>query len=240
MTFFRGGGALILLASNGAESSAATLIGALVQLLWVLLAAYVAWKLLPSIIAVVDKRDVYVEIGGMKVKLAKALEQVQSQGQGLTMDVLKGPGAEPATLRNAAPASAAKLEESPRRILWVDDNPTNNAFCMKQLRESGIDIVFARSTREAREILKNTRVRAVISDIHRIEDGIEAPTAGLELARLLREEDDKLPVMFFTSTDAARRNEAAAREVGALGITSSAVELFRMLETVGVRIGERV
>jgi CheY-like chemotaxis protein len=81
-----------------------------------------------------------------------------------------------------AQAVADALQDG--QILWVDDEPENNAYERRILRSFGVLIDPARSTDEALAMLRGGQYHAVISDMTR--GG--APHAGLQLLEHMREE----------------------------------------------------
>ena len=110
-------------------------------------------------------------------------------------------------------------------MLWVDDNPQNNAAEMATLRDLGFAIETASSTDLAIVALDRFPADVVISDMSRGTDD----RAGLLLVAQLRGKKIDTPVIFYvgTVTD-ARRQEAA--KVG-VRVTSSASELAGMVSS---------
>ena len=123
-------------------------------------------------------------------------------------------------------SSQAPASQPPRgRVLWVDDNPQNNAAEMATLRDLGFAIETASSTDLAIVALDRFPADVVISDMSRGTDD----RAGLLLVAQLRGKKIDTPVIFYvgTVTD-ARRQEAA--KVG-VRVTSSASELAGMVSS---------
>ena len=102
-------------------------------------------------------------------------------------------------------------------ILWVDDNPRNNAGIVRALADRGIRVDAVRSTREALERVSTTSYALIISDVGRTEDGTNHPKAGVELLQALRERNVTTPVVVFTGgrgmEHAKELEEAGARLV---------------------------
>jgi CheY-like chemotaxis protein len=121
----------------------------------------------------------------------------------------------------------------PRRVLWVDDVPENNAYEIARLRDDGVEVVGATSTDEALQILVNQRlaVRVVISDMGRKESGTYRPRAGAMLTEQLRAAGIATPIFIYSSAKGVERAREEVLAVGGNGATSSMVELFEMIRS---------
>lgn len=149
--------------------------------------------------------------------------------RGIVGSGLAASGAPEGLEARSAQAEAGAKPAGPRSILWVDDNPRNNAALADQLRRMDNEVELALSTNDARRMLASKRYDAVISDMGRTEDGKHRPDAGLDLLKWIRERGDKLPVVFFTTRKTAESRAEDVREAGGTAITSSSFELFRAL-----------
>ena len=111
------------------------------------------------------------------------------------------------------------------RILWVDDFPNNNFAITELLRNQGYFIDYALSTAEALVCLNRAKYDLVISDMGRIENGTNNPNAGIELVKLIREKNNKMRIVIFTSVENAKKKK---QEVDGLKIkmTSSSSRLI--------------
>lgn len=108
-----------------------------------------------------------------------------------------------------------------RSILWVDDRPANNALAVRALRKFKLDVVERTSTDQAMAALAERRFDLVISDMGRGAD----MRAGYDLLARIRETDDAIPFLIFSSSDKAQhRQEALDR--GAQLSTNSIIELI--------------
>jgi len=85
-------------------------------------------------------------------------------------------------------------EDALGRVLWVDDNPGNNAAETRFLERRKIAVYEAISTEEALAMLAMYEYRAVISDMNRGDK----PLAGLELVREMRRRGDSTPFYLYT------------------------------------------
>ncbi len=80
------------------------------------------------------------------------------------------------------------------RVLWVDDNPANNADERQHFEQQRIAVYEATSTEDALMLLSMYQYGAVISDMGRADDSL----AGLKLLQLMREQGDKTPFFLYT------------------------------------------
>ncbi|KAI9330147.1 hypothetical protein DFJ73DRAFT_859248 [Zopfochytrium polystomum] len=110
--------------------------------------------------------------------------------------------------RSPAPSSTTTAGRKKQAVLWVDDQPSNNAHLVRRVQsESDVEVILATSTRQAMSIVAQLRPRLVaeydlriITDMHRIEEGgAEAPLAGIDLVRELHSLRLRLKVLLFTS-----------------------------------------
>jgi CheY-like chemotaxis protein len=212
--------------------TAARIIEALGSLLWPLLLAVVLFRLvphLPGLIADVREalrtRAFKVKVGGAELSVEQATEQLRRQVTDLQSQVA-------AQLVERSPAAAAAPWPSQGRptVLWVDDKPEANALEIAKLRDDGVEVLQARSTAEATDVLTLRRgVQVVITDLGRVEDGEYRPHAGLTLLRQLREAGFEQPVLVYTSARGVERDREDAVAAGAQRVTASPTELFAAL-----------
>jgi CheY-like chemotaxis protein len=143
-------------------------------------------------------------------------------------------GSDPDRLGDFLSEQIAKMaEQSPKqdersisgsRILWADDNIAHNLFEMHYLQRLGARIETATTTEEALRVLDKDRFDLVISDMHRVEDGVEEPKAGLKLLEALRSRRH-IPLVFYTANAVLLRDDPAVSAYGAAA-TDTANELF--------------
>ncbi len=124
------------------------------------------------------------------------------------------------SVQEAAPTIAASAHRS--RILWVDDQPENNANVRRALETVGLTIALALSTDEALARVGNQEFALVISDMRRKE----GPKEGYVLLEHLRARGDQTPFLIYASGSSAEFT-AEARRRGAPGSTNSPNELFQ-------------
>ena len=117
-----------------------------------------------------------------------------------------------------------------QRVLWVDDRPEGNRFEISALAKLQIEVVTARSTDEALELIAadSEGFGLVISDWQRAG---EPAKAGLRLLAQLREAGMDWPLVFYHGADTAQRSRRAAqaRTAGALGEAVLPSELMALV-----------
>jgi CheY-like chemotaxis protein len=128
--------------------------------------------------------------------------------------------------------SSTREEESLTggRILWVDDNIRHNLFAMNYLQRLGAEVETAATTEEALRSLHASRFHLIITDMHRIEHGVEKPHAGLELLRKVSPRHRNALVV-YTSNASLWRENAEISEYGAV-VTDTASDLFAEVKKI--------
>jgi CheY-like chemotaxis protein len=238
---------------GGQRMTAARVIEAIGSLLWPLLAAVVLIKVVPHIPGVVADlrramrtRAFTVKVGGVELSVEEATEQLRRQVTDLQTHMaaqLAEPGevappdrAGPPASPGAGPAGVeapARPDQGPPTILWVDDDPDAHTLELAKLRDDGVEVLLARSTAEAMDVLSLRRgVRAIVTDLGRAEDGEFRSHAGLALLRQLHEAEQDQPVLVYTSPRRVELDRQDALDAGATAVTSSPIELFASLRRV--------
>ncbi|HEU4397261.1 MAG TPA: hypothetical protein VFU54_05415 [Actinomycetota bacterium] len=214
--------------------TAARIIEALGSLLWPLLLAVVVFRVVPHLPGLLaDLREALrtrafkVKIGGAELSVEQAAEQLRRQVSDLQSQM-----AAQLVERGASRAAAAAPRPYQGRptVLWVDDKPEGNALELAKLRDDGVEVLQARSTAEAMDVLTLRRgVQAIVTDLGRVEGGEYRPHAGLALMRQLREAGFEQPVLVYTSARGVARDREDAVAAGAERVTASPTELFAAL-----------
>jgi len=210
--------------------TAARIIEAIGSLLWPLLVAVVLVRVLPLVPGVVADlrralrtRAFAVKIGGAELSVEEATEQLRRQVTDLQTHMASQLAGDAGAGAAAAPAGGQERAA----VLWVDDNPDANALELAKLRDDGLEVLLARSTAEAMDVLSLRRgVRAIVTDMGRSEDGEYRSHAGLALLRQLREAEQDQPVLVYTSARRAELDHRDALDAGATVVTASPTELF--------------
>ncbi|GAA1172907.1 response regulator [Ornithinimicrobium humiphilum] len=108
------------------------------------------------------------------------------------------------------------------RILWVDDNPSNNRSEMAALHALGMHVTLSTSTEEALGQMASVGAfDLVISDMGRPGDR----RAGYTLLDTLRQRGDRTPYVIYASSRSRDDFDEAVRR-GALGCTNRPDELI--------------
>jgi CheY-like chemotaxis protein/outer membrane murein-binding lipoprotein Lpp len=204
---------------------------------WPVLLVLIGWRLYPTIRNVIESRGFTVKAGGAEITVQQASDQLAVQVDDLRTQV----STLRAQLDSVAPNGDAAAYHSPtdtvsqlRRVLWVDDHPENNAFEIAALRRRGVEIIEAKSTRQAESILNSGQpVDAVITDMGRDEEDGFKPDAGLELIGKVTGPGAGIPAVVYTSANALARTRDSAMGAGATGATSSGTELLDILGRLG-------
>jgi len=219
------------------------LVEALSKVAWPLLAVYLLWKLFPAVLRVVESRAFKVKVGEMEISVQDASDQLQVQVSDLQkkVEALRGkfdqtnaPGPDAVAGPQSRPTACARPSSVPRRLLWVDDQPSNNAFEVARLKAEGIEVVEAKTTEEAMRIAVAGRspISAVISDMGRREGGEYRAKAGVQLIRALQAAGIDVPVFVYSSQRYIERTRDDVLQAGGAEATASPVELFELLHRV--------
>ena len=235
--------------------TAARIIEAIGSLLWPLLVAVLLIRVIPHIPGVVADlrkamrtRGFTVKVGGVELSVEEATEQLRrqvtdlqthmasqlaAQGVAVPSGPPAAPGAPPGTEAEAPTPGTPAAGAERATILWVDDNPDANALEVAKLRDDGLEVLVARSTAEAMDVLSLRRgVRAIVTDLGRSEDGEFRSHAGLALLRQLHEAEQDQPVLVYTSARRVELDRQDALDAGAAAVTASPTELFAALRRV--------
>lgn len=163
--------------------------------------------------------DNYVKMQMTAVaSLGAASAKTQTPGSEAAMDSLVE------AVLSAIPAGSKFASGWKKHILWVDDRPDNNIHERLAFEAIGLRFSLVLSTDEAFEKLAKNQYAAIISDMGRRE----GPREGYVLLDRLREEGDRTPLFFYSSSN-AREHKLETRERRGQGCTNNAQELFGMI-----------
>jgi CheY-like chemotaxis protein len=218
----------------------ARIIEAVGSLLWPLLVAVIVFRLAPHVPDLVADlrramrtRAFTVKIGGAELSVEEATEQLRRQVTDLQTHMASQLAAREVGAEPGAVAAGPVADQARATVLWVDDDPAANALEMAKLRDDGVEVLQARSTAEAMDVLTLRRgVRAIVTDLGRNEGGEFRPHAGLALLRQLREAELDQPVVVYTSIRGVELDRQDALDAGAAVVTASPTELFAALTRV--------
>lgn len=113
-----------------------------------------------------------------------------------------------------------------KKVLWVDDLPSNNVFERRTLERRGIRFAISTSTDDALGKLLRNNYDAIISNMGRPPDSRAGYTLLGEVKRL----DINIPFIIYSSSDAPE-HKAEARARGAFGATGTPGILFNLVTT---------
>jgi CheY-like chemotaxis protein len=151
---------------------------------------------------------VEAELRGKIKSLERAVERQQTAS-----DVL---------FKAGSPASGQPAAPDKRRVLWVDDNPSNNESIAVLLQGLGAEVEVALSTDQALAKLQESTYDLIISDMGRVE----GRDAGLDLLQKIRLKPDRTPFVIYASGNAVSRTRERALNLGALDAVASPTALM--------------
>jgi CheY-like chemotaxis protein len=138
--------------------------------------------------------------------------------------------------RSATERAALALVDVPdqKRVLWVDNMPSNNARESAALATLQVEVVAVTSTAAGLKRLDTDRepFDLIISDWSRPEPLGGAPSAGMRLLRELKAGSHALPVIFYHGTFDPKRRRALREQAtkgGAFGEAVRPDELFALV-----------
>ena len=207
------------------------LLQALGALAWPVLAAVVLWKLFPLMKEIAKSRAFTIKVGTMELSVQEATEQLRTNLEDLQRKVEELRAQAGNQTATVTPAPPHRLTVVPRRVVWVDDKPANNALEIARLRDDGVEVIQVTSTEDALRVLvvEQLAVRAVISDMARREHSQLNWKAGIELIQQLRKAGLSIPIFIYGSARALEKTRDEVLAVGGNGATASSIELYEML-----------
>lgn len=116
-----------------------------------------------------------------------------------------------------------------RRVLWVDDYPSNNEAIIDLYRAEGVEFDLALNTAQALELLGKKEYDLIISDIGR---GSEKDAGIRMLREIKRQFTTASPILIFSSVQAVRKFAQIAKKEGALFVTDSPLEAIQKMTEV--------
>jgi len=239
---------------DGHVEAIAKLLEALSPLAWVGFAVFVVWKFKPLIEKLLVSGRMEIEIAGQKLSIAQVtanngenisdlqarlakLEAVVlptevlelSAPPAATPDAVETPGRDAGEPDDRPSARAPDHRPSPKTILWVDDEPGNNAFLVERFRAEGHVVVTCRTTADAIERLAAARYDRIISDLGRVEHGVDRPLAGREFVEEVRRRRIDTPILIFGASRAyLMRDDLIA--AGATAVTTSGIDVAKFVD----------
>jgi CheY-like chemotaxis protein len=211
---------------------ATALIDALAGLAWPLFASVVLWRLLPEIKNIFQNRHFTIKVGDNELTVQQFSDGIVETTADIQERLVAVSGSDQGD--GARDQSEQPQSDVLRRILWVDDNPSGNAYMAAQFEALGLQVVQVVSTTEGIQAMDSAQppFDAVLSDMGRTETARYNSDAGLDLIHAIRGTGDTTPIFVCSNRRTlARKDEILA--AGANGVTRSRAELFAMLREVG-------
>lgn len=135
-----------------------------------------------------------------------------------------------ARLANAGAVPAA-VTSGGARVLWVDDDPSNNAKQIEILTQRGVHVTTAVNTTDALARYDPARYDVVVSDMGRPEGPNReyVPRAGLSLLTQLRARTPTVQFILYTTSRSATAYGDEARADGAYAVITETDQLVKVL-----------
>ena len=201
---------------------------AIAQFSWPITVVILALIFRKFLITLTKKDQMTIKVAGMEISVAQATKQTgvelsDIQSRLAALEEVKKEQGENGEL----PPETATLPNY-TSLLWVDDYPSNNAFLIEKLERDGVHIRKELSTDSALAALKSDSFDLVISDLGRVENGVDNPLAGLDFVRETKAAGLNLPILIFAGTRGIQ-NRDRLLTAGATEVTSSSVDVFRFI-----------
>ncbi|UIJ71285.1 response regulator [Aurantimonas sp. HBX-1] len=117
-----------------------------------------------------------------------------------------------------------------KRILWVDDYPSNNAFIVNNLKGRNFDVDISIDTEDALNRFESLDYSMIVTDLGRKERGINNPLAGFELIKKVRNINANIPILVFAGSRGVEMRDDLI-SAGATDVTSSGIEVMKFINT---------
>lgn len=212
----------------------ADLLSAIADLLWpitALILLVLIYRPVSRMIGQIANRGGTIKIGEFELSLPEIAQQQQVSISDLQAQVAElkktiEAGAVAAGNQSTIAETKAAGMRADKRILWVDDHPENNGSLQAALVDQGFEIENVLSTEAAFQHFSPGAFHVIISDMARGMDR----SAGLNLARSIRQKDPAQKFAIYCGADNARRLAGREAENGVDLITASPIELMSFLK----------
>lgn len=203
---------------------------ALSNFAWPVVAAVVLYRFQPLVAALLQRDNMQIKVGGLELSVQDA---AKAHGKNIVeiqqrLAAIEANSTIPQNF-NSEKEGRENINRKDRSILWVDDFPSNNAFLVDSLREKHVDVVLSLGTEDAMEKLKYRKFGAIITDLGRIENGVDNPNAGFDLIARIKSSGDDVPILVFAGRRALEKRRALL-EAGAENATNSGVDVLAFVE----------
>ena len=197
-------------------------------LVWPAIAVWAVFIFRVPLTAVIGKATSLKLPGGIELTVSQAASAVAA---GAALGKQAAEQNQPVSSAAVEKIAKAVAQPVPRiadhnRVLWVDDNPSNNTSLQKAFERLGIEVDIALSTEQALQRLAEHTYDVIISDMRRGSDS----TAGASLLQYLQEKNVRTPAIIYAGTwAAAHRDDTAA--LGAALITNDPSQVYSYVLT---------
>lgn len=203
---------------------------------------FLGWKFLPDLRSLLRNRDIDLEVAGNKISVQRATHKIgedvaelQARIAHLEEAISRSDQSTGQEMKPHHELEKTHLEperagmEGRRRILWVDDFPSNNAFIVENLKGRDFEVDIKLNTEDAVKIFTALDHQLIITDLGRMENGIDNPLAGLDLISAIRRVNAEVPIIVF----AGKRGVAMREELigaGASAVTASGIDVMKLID----------
>jgi CheY-like chemotaxis protein len=220
--------------SNEEDVMDAALLSAIADLLWpitALILLVVIYRPVSRMIGQISHRGGTIKIGEFELSLPEIAQQQQvsiSDLQAQVAELKKTFETNSAAVGTKSIIAETKsvTTRGGKRILWVDDHPENNGSLQAALADQGFEIQNALTTESAFQLFAPSIFDFIISDMQRGMDR----SAGLNLARSIKQKDPAQKFAIYCGVDNAKRLAGREQENNVDLITASPIELMSYLK----------
>jgi CheY-like chemotaxis protein len=189
-------------------------------------------KSINNLIESARNRKFTIKVGNNELTMEEANEQQRKIIEDIQNQIIKIENQLVSTKNRTIPMIGIEMEsvmKNKKTILWVDDNPKNNAILIEYLNNQGNDVMTALSTDEAMSIMKNKHIDRIITNMGRRESGIQNRTAGIDFIKKVRAIDKEIIIILFCNPKNYSLFHKEAELSRASLVTSSSTEMIKAL-----------
>ncbi|MCP3053827.1 response regulator [Aurantimonas marianensis] len=196
---------------------------------------YILEKFFPDLKKILEGRHVSIKIFGQELSVQKATHQIGdwvTELQNRVAALESGSANKNENkITDGKPNFNVNINNSPeKRILWVDDFPSNNAFIMENLKGRDLQVEISLSTEDALKKFTALDHSLIITDLGRIEGEQDNPYAGLELIKRIRALNETVPIMVFAGKRGLQMRDELISS-GATEVTSSGIDVMKFINS---------
>lgn len=203
---------------------------AIASLAWPIVVLIVLLRFKPLVEGILKRENMTIKVAGMELSVQAAAKGLGRDIGDLQERIAKLEGLNP--LNDSPPRvenNDSNIKVNEDIILWVDDFPSNNAFIVENLRNKGVEVVLSLNTQDALKRLGNSKFSSIITDLGRVEGGMENQFAGLDLIKEVRAAKIEIPILVFAGRR-GMQHKGKLLAAGADDVTSSGVDVLAFIE----------